>query len=239
MNRPTTLSDSTKKGLHVYFEENPEEADRVVFGRVSHADRRGFLRGAGLATMGALLGAAIPFHRSMPSGLIPVALAEDDVLVGKDGLVLLNDRPVNAETPPHLLDSPITPNDHFFVRNNGIVPQDTSADGWELTVDGMVDNPLKLTIADLKNDFEVVKLALVIECGGNGRAFFDPPASGNQWTYGAVGCAYFTGVRLADVLNKAGARPASSIRPMKAPMRICRAMPASSRSRAAFRSKRP
>lgn len=204
MNRPTKLSDSKQKGLHAYFEEDPEEADRVVFGRVSHADRRGFLRGAGLATMGALLGAAIPFHRSMPSGLIPVALAQDDVLVGKDGLVLLNDRPVNAETPPHLLDAPITPNDHFFVRNNGIVPPDTDADDWALTVDGMVDNPLKLTIADLKNDFEVVKLALVIECGGNGRAFFDPPASGNQWTYGAVGCAYFTGVRLADVLNKAG-----------------------------------
>jgi DMSO/TMAO reductase YedYZ molybdopterin-dependent catalytic subunit len=207
MNKRTKITGAKQKGLFEFFEEDPEAADRAVFGREAHADRRGFLRGAGLATMGAMLGAAIPFHRNMPAGFIPVALAESDVLEGKDGLVLLNDRPVNAEATPHLLDSPITPNDHFFVRNNGVVPPDTSPDGWELTIDGMVDNPLKLSIADLKNDFEVVKLALVIECGGNGRAFFNPPASGNQWTYGAVGCAYFTGVRLRDVLKKAGVKP--------------------------------
>lgn len=192
------------KGLFAYFEEDPVAADRAVFGRVSHADRRGFLRGAGLATMGAMLGAAIPFHRNMPAGFVPVALAQGDVLEGKDGLTLLNDRPVNAETPPHLLDDAITPNSRFFIRNNGAVPEDTSADGWMLTIDGMVDNPMELSIADLKDQFEVVTMALVIECGGNGRAFFDPPASGNQWTYGAVGCANFTGVRLRDVLEKAG-----------------------------------
>ena len=47
-------------------------------------------------------------------------------------------------------------------------------------------------------------MALTIECGGNGRAFFDPPASGNQWTYGAVACSEWTGVRLRDVLEAAG-----------------------------------
>ncbi|MEP0321910.1 sulfite oxidase [Bauldia litoralis] len=194
------------KGLFAYFDENPDEADKQVFGRVAHSDRRGFLKGAGLATMGAMLGTAIPFHRNMPAGFVPVAFAQDDVLTGKDGLTLLNDRPVNAETPPHLLDAPITPNDRFFVRNNGTVPENTSADGWEVTIDGMVDNPMTLSIADLKEQFDVVTMALVIECGGNGRAFFDPPASGNQWTYGAVGCAEFTGVRLRDVLEKAGVK---------------------------------
>ena len=48
---------------------------------------------------------------------------------------------------------------------------------------------MKLSIADLKSRFEVVTTQLTIECGGNGRAFFDPPASGNQWTYGAVACS--------------------------------------------------
>ncbi|MCP4381726.1 MAG: sulfite oxidase [Hyphomicrobiales bacterium] len=192
------------KGLFAYFDENPDAADKAFFGRVAHSDRRGFLKGAGLATMGAMLGTAIPFHRNMPAGFVPVAFAEEDVLKGKDGLTLLNDRPINAETPPHLLDAPITPNNRFFVRNNGVVPENTSSDGWELTVDGMVDNPMTLSIADLKSQFEVVTMALTLECGGNGRAFFDPPASGNQWTYGAVGCANFTGVRLADVLSKAG-----------------------------------
>ena len=60
---------------------------------------------------------------------------------------------------------------------------------WTLTVDGMVDNPMTYTIADLQSKFEVVTMALAIECGGNGRAFFDPPARGNQWTFGAVACS--------------------------------------------------
>lgn len=197
-------SKSSNEGLFAFFERDPAAADKAVFGRVPNPDRRGFLRGAGLATMGAMLGAAIPFHRNMPAGFVPVALAQDDVLAGKDGLILLNDRPINAETPPHLLNDAITPNNRFFVRNNGTVPENTSADGWQLTIDGMVDNPMTLTIPELQDQFEVVTLALVIECGGNGRAFFDPPASGNQWTYGAIGCAEFTGVRLRDVLQKAG-----------------------------------
>jgi len=195
-----------QKGMFAYFAADPEAADKAVFDRESYPDRRGFLRGAGLATMGALLGAAIPFHRNMPAGLIPAALADAELLKGKEGLVLLNDRPINAETPPHLLDSPITTNENFFVRNNGGIPANTDADGWELTIDGLVDNPLKLSIGDLKEQFEVVKLALVIECAGNGRFFFSPPPGGNQWTYGGVGCAYFTGVRLRDVLNKAGVK---------------------------------
>ena len=53
----------------------------------------------------------------------------------------------------------------------------------------------------------MVTEALTIECGGNGRAFFEPPAKGNQWTYGAVACSRWTGVRLADVLKAAGAKP--------------------------------
>ena len=202
----TPRMPTIQKGMFAYFAEDPEAADKAVFDRESYPDRRGFLRGAGLATMGALLGAAIPFHRNMPAGLIPAALADAELLKGKEGLVLLNDRPINAETPPHLLDSPITTNEHFFVRNNGGIPANTDTDGWELMIDGLVDNPLKLSIADLKEQFEVVKLALVIECAGNGRFFFSPPPGGNQWTYGGVGCAYFTGVRLRDVLNKAGVK---------------------------------
>lgn len=192
--------------LHTFFGADPARADRLFFGRVSYPDRRGFLRGAGLATMGAMLGAAIPFHRTMPQGMIPVALARQDVLVGKDGLTLLNDRPVNAETPPHLLDDPITPTSRHFIRNNGLPPENTSRESWTLTVDGFVNEPMELTIADLQDRFDVQTMALTIECGGNGRAFFDPPASGNQWTYGAVGCANWTGVRLKDVLNAAGVK---------------------------------
>lgn len=196
-------------GLHEFFEKDPIAADRTFFGRESHADRRGFLKGAGLATMAAMVGANIPFHRNMPAGFVPVAFASENVLMGKDGLTLLNDRPVNAETPPHLLDDPITPVERHFIRNNGIPPEGVDAASWTLTVDGLVDNPMELTIAALKANFEVVTMALTIECGGNGRAFFNPPASGNQWTYGAVACSEWTGVRLKDVLEAAGVKPSA------------------------------
>jgi len=172
-------------------------------------DRRRFLRGAGFATVGVIAGMTIPFHRNMPAGLVPAAFAQDDPLTDKDGLTLLGDRPVNAETPAHLLDDAITPTNRHFIRNNGLLPDSMEADGWTLMVDGFVDNPLTLTIDDLRDRFEVVTRALHIECGGNGRADFDPPARGNQWTVGAVGCSEWTGVRLKDVLEAAGVQSAA------------------------------
>ncbi|MDJ0872215.1 MAG: molybdopterin-dependent oxidoreductase [Gammaproteobacteria bacterium] len=197
----------SKKEIDVFelYAEDPEKADRVVFGRVVNPNRRGFLKGAGLATMAAMVGGFIPFHRNMPAGFIPAALAEEPFRIsGKDGLTVLNDRPVNAECPPHLLDDQVTPTSRHFVRNNGVPPANVDAAGWKLTVDGEVKSPMTMTIEDLKKKFDVVTLQLQLECGGNGRSFFDPKAKGNQWTVGAVGCSEWTGVRLADVLKAAG-----------------------------------
>jgi len=196
-----------ERNLFELYADDPEKADKLLFGRVANPDRRGFLRGAGLATMAAMVGASIPFHRYMPAGFIPAALAEEPFSIeGKDGLVILNDRPVNAECPAYLLDDPITPTERLFIRNNGIPPESPQADGWTLTIDGEVEEPMTLTIDELKDKFEVVTLALQLECGGNGRAFFEPNARGNQWTVGAVGCCEWTGVRLADVLKAAGVK---------------------------------
>jgi DMSO/TMAO reductase YedYZ molybdopterin-dependent catalytic subunit len=197
----------SKKEVDLFelYAEDPEKADRVVFGRVANPDRRGFLKGAGLATMAAALGGYIPFHRNMPAGFIPAAMAEEPFTIeGKDGLTILNDRPVNAECPAHLLDDEITPTNRLFVRNNGIPPEAMAPDSWTLTIDGEVDQPMELSIAELKEKFEVVTLQLQLECGGNGRSFFDPKARGNQWTVGAVGACEWTGVRLADVIKAAG-----------------------------------
>jgi DMSO/TMAO reductase YedYZ molybdopterin-dependent catalytic subunit len=209
-NRTVSESSESKDrptDLFELYAEDPDRADEIVFGRVPENDRRGFLKGAGLATMGALLGAGIPFHRNMPSGFIPEALAAKNFKIkGKDGLTVLNDRPVNAETPPHLLNDDVTPTARHFIRNNGIPPANMDAGTWKLTVDGLVDKPMTLSIADLRRRFQVVSHKLTIECGGNGRGFFDPPAKGNQWTLGAVACSEWTGVRLADVLKAAGVK---------------------------------
>jgi sulfite oxidase len=172
--------------------------------------RRGFLS---LAGMTAALGVTIPFAHHIPAGLVPAAFAQgtDDLAVllseaGKHpGLSVIGDRPFVAETPEHLLDDDTTPLDKFFVRQNGIPPEPaTDPDAWELTIEGEVDTPLTLTLADLKSRFENVTYRMVLECGGNGRSFFEPQARGNQWTNGGAGCAEWTGVRLRDVLNAAG-----------------------------------
>jgi len=198
------LDEDKKRTVQEFFAEDPEKADREFFGRIANPDRRGFLKKTGLATMAAMVGTSIPFHPNMPIGFVPAAMAQDNVLIGKNGLTLLNDRPVNAETPPELLDDAITPTSRHFIRNNGIPPENVDPATWTLTIDGFVDTPLELTIADMREQFEVVTMALTLECGGNGRGFFNPPAKGNQWTYGAVACSEWTGVRLKDVLEKAG-----------------------------------
>ena len=125
------------------------------------------------------------------------------------GMLLLNDRPLNMETPMHLLDDEITPVDKMFVRNNGLIPDSAysqSLDSWRLTIDGAVDKALVLSFSDLLSRFKVYQYHMVLECGGNGRAGYHPPAKGNQWTYGAVACPMWTGVRLADVLAMAGVK---------------------------------
>jgi sulfite oxidase len=163
--------------------------------------------------MTAALGVTIPFARHIPDGLVPAAWAEtgEDAAavlaeLGKDpGLVVIGDRPFVAETPEHLLDDDTTPIEKFFIRQNGIPPEMIDdPDSWELTIEGEVDEPITLTLAEIKDRFEHVTLRMVLECGGNGRSFFDPPARGNQWTNGGAGCAEWTGVRLRDVLEAAG-----------------------------------
>ena len=122
-------------------------------------------------------------------------------------LKILNDKPINAETPPHLLNDRLTPGDKFFVRNNGIPPNKSNIDvtKWTLELGGeSIRRSISYTLDELKNKFEHKSYNLVLECGGNGRSEFNPPAKGNQWTTGAVACAKWTGVSLKDVLLDAG-----------------------------------
>jgi DMSO/TMAO reductase YedYZ molybdopterin-dependent catalytic subunit len=202
-----------EKGLHQLYAEYGEEAPEKIWGpddSSSSLTRRGFLGRKALAAFGALLGGRIVFGDRFPSALIPAALAQSNqpfTIEGKDGLTLLNDRPVNAETPAHLLDDKVTPGNRLFIRNNGHPPPRDSIDPakWTLEIGGPgVDRPTTFTLPELKKAFENITLQLTIECGGNGRSEFSPPASGNQWTVGAVGSPRWTGVRLADVLKACG-----------------------------------
>ncbi|MDG2107450.1 MAG: sulfite oxidase [Woeseiaceae bacterium] len=200
-----------KRGLHEFYAENPELADEILWGRKANKiTRRGFVKGSGLAAMSAAVGAIIPFAHLMPGGLIPAAFAQSDdafSIPGKSGLILLNDRPINAETPAHLLDHPVTPTSRLFVRNNGIPPSTWDIDPleWKISIEGEAcENPITITLGELQKRYKQHTLQLQIECGGNGRSEFNPPAKGNQWTTGAIGCPEWTGIRLRDILKDCG-----------------------------------
>ena len=126
---------------------------------------------------------------------------------GKPGLRVLSERPLNAETPAHLLDDAVTPASRMFVRNNGIPPDTRVIDplDWALEISGEAClHPMRLTLRNLKTTYEHVTLKLQLECGGNGRAEYHPPVGGTPWTTGAVACPEWTGVRLRDVLDSCG-----------------------------------
>jgi DMSO/TMAO reductase YedYZ molybdopterin-dependent catalytic subunit len=98
--------------------------------------------------------------------------------------------------------------DRLFVRNNGLVPSEINPESWLLEIAGeSVVKPQTFSLNQLKSEFQHYSLQLTIECAGNGRSEFDPPAKGNQWTTGAVGAPRWTGVRLKDVLQRVGMKP--------------------------------
>lgn len=171
-------------------------------------DRRFFVKSTASSAMALLLGVDVVFANLMPEGYQPLALQETDPfkLFHKDPqMVVLNDRPWNMEAQAHLLDDRITPNKFMFIRNNGVIPKKVDVSSWTLTIDGeSVPKPKTYTLQELKSKFRPHTYQLTLECGGNGRSEFNPPAKGNQWTVGAVSCAQWTGVRLKDVLDDVG-----------------------------------
>lgn len=170
--------------------------------------RRHFVKKTTLSSLAALIGADIIFGSNMPKGYTPVWLQETDPyrLFNKHkDMVVLNDRPWNMEAQAHLLNDAITPVDKMFIRNNGKVPLDIDTSKWMLSVDGeSVVQKKSYTLSELKTRFTQYTYRLTLECGGNGRSEFNPPAKGNQWTVGAIHCAEWTGIRLKDLLADVG-----------------------------------
>jgi len=102
----------------------------------------------------------------------------------------------------------ITPVDRFFVRCHTYTPK-VNLSEWSLKVDGVVEHPITLTIDDLKK-LPRVEFVGVLECAGNGRGFYEPHVPGTQWAFGAVGNGRWAGVRLRDVLQKAGIKSSAT-----------------------------
>ena len=170
--------------------------------------RRQFVKKSMLGSLASVLGMNIVYGSSMPENYTLLGLQDPDpfkMFELDSSMLVLNNRPWNIEAQAHLLDDKVTPNSRMFIRNNGLIPKEIDEKNWTLTIDGeSVKEARSFTLEELKSNFKTHSYQLTLECGGNGRSEFDPPAKGNQWTVGAVHCANWTGVRLKDVLNEVG-----------------------------------
>jgi DMSO/TMAO reductase YedYZ molybdopterin-dependent catalytic subunit len=118
--------------------------------------RRDFLIGAGQLTAGLTLAPA----------LLESAFAQTTVK-GKEKLIVRSIRPEDLETPVSLLNTWITPNDLFYVRHHMYAAK-VDVNEWKLTVGGEVQNPITLTLDELKRAPKHA-VTVTLECAGNGR----------------------------------------------------------------------
>ncbi|WP_454743751.1 molybdopterin-dependent oxidoreductase [Cupriavidus necator] len=144
----------------------------------------------------------------LPEGARDSAVLE--ALPGKLPLIKRTYRPPNYETPLSYFREAVTPNNAFFVRYHlASIPEIKAAD-WRLRIGGeAAASPFELTLDQLKMEFEAVELVSVCQCSGNRRGMFQPHVSGVEWGPGAMGNAKWRGVRLRDVLARAGIRKES------------------------------
>ena len=171
-------------------------------------DRRGFLASAtALALAGALPRAFAQDGALGPASLPEGTLASGELaaLPGKVPLIKKTWRPPNFETPIDYFKQPFTPNDAFFVRYHLAQIPEVPAQTWQLQIGGdAAEKPYTLTLAQLRSEFEAVELNALCMCSGNRRGLFSPHVAGVQWGHGAMGNARWKGVRLKDVLARAG-----------------------------------
>jgi len=171
--------------------------------------RRNFLARAGGLGVAGLLGAY-----SRPAGAgglveLPFANGRRELASNfpqKGPLILQRIRPPLLETPFEVFDQGVfTPNDRFYVRwHLANIPTAIDPAQFRLKVRGHVQRPISLTMHDLLHDFPPFEIAAVNQCSGNSRGLFNPRVTGGQWGNGAMGNALWRGVRLKDVLDRAG-----------------------------------
>ena len=109
---------------------------------------------------------------------------------------------VGIPTPIGDLSLGTTPASSHFVRSHGPSPR-LDAEAFRLRVDGAVERPLELDLANLRRRAERT-LHVTLECAGHRRTEFSPGVRGLPWDVGALGHAEWTGTPLAGILAEAG-----------------------------------
>jgi DMSO/TMAO reductase YedYZ molybdopterin-dependent catalytic subunit len=165
----------------------------------------------GTAALGGLTLLALPVRAQTIELPLPGGPDQRDLTTSfpqKGQMILQRTRPPLLETPLEVFDRGVfTPNDQFFVRWHwAVIPGDVDVAAFRLGVRGHVNQALSLTMAEVMA-LPRVELAAVNQCSGNSRGLFQPRVSGGQWANGAMGNARWTGVRLRDLLDRAGVKP--------------------------------
>ena len=129
--------------------------------------------------------------------------AEASRAAAEAGLLLVSAEPLNCETlSPARPGGLLTPDGIFYLRNHFPIPV-LDVGAWRLSVGGLVAKPLELSLDEL-TEMTTDTFVATLECAGNGRSLFSPAPAGDQWQLGAVSTAEWSGVRLDDVLDRAG-----------------------------------
>jgi DMSO/TMAO reductase YedYZ molybdopterin-dependent catalytic subunit len=170
------------------------------------ANRRRFLRTAGtLAAMAVTAPAWADGTVELPFPGGPGERPLTTAFPQKGQMILQRVQPPLLETPFEVFDRGVfTPNNEFFVRWHwAVIPEAVDVSTFRLAVHGHVEQALSLTLSDVLT-MPRFDLAAVNQCSGNSRGLFQPRVPGAQWFSGAMGNAKWTGVRLRDVLDRAG-----------------------------------
>jgi sulfite oxidase len=138
-------------------------------------------------------------------GAAGAALTLPGVARAQGGTLLeLSSRPLNYEAPLSAFTQRITPIESFYIRGHFDAPV-IDASTWRVSIDGLVDAPQSLGLADLQK-LPQHEVEAVLTCSGNGRAFMQPRVPGVQWRKGAMGNAVWRGPKLKDLLALAKPR---------------------------------
>ena len=175
----------------------------------SQPTRRHFLRHMGGIGMVGLLGESMRGAMAATAVELPFVNGQRELVSNfpqKGAMLLQRTRPPLLETPFEVFDRGVfTPNDRFYVRwHLAIIPTVVDPATFRLDIRGHVRHPLSLTLDELVREFKPFEIAAVNQCSGNSRGFFSPRVAGGQWANGAMGNAVWRGVRLKDVLDRAG-----------------------------------
>jgi len=177
----------------------------------SRPSRRRFLAQVGGIGLTSLLGASAWEARAAELVELPFANGRRELVTNfpqKGAVLLQRTRPPLLETPFEVFDQGVfTPNDRFYVRwHLANIPSAVDPATFRLNIHGHVERSLSLTLGELVREFTPSEIAAVNQCSGNSRGFFGPRVPGGQWANGAMGNARWKGVRLKDVLDRAGVK---------------------------------